>query len=71
MGSTYPSDIIPLLMVATVWYVILTSIVSVIQYYVERYYARGSLRTMPLTPLQQARALLARVRYENRNETIP
>ena len=55
MGSTYPGDIVPLLMVATVWYLILTSIVSVVQYYVERYYARGALRTLPMTPLQRLR----------------
>ena len=64
MGSTYPSDIIPLLLVATAWYVILTSVLSVVQFYVERYYARGAVRTMPLTPLQQLRAGLDRVRAE-------
>ena len=62
MGSTYPTDIIPLLLVATCWYVIATSVLSVIQYYVERYYARGALRTMPPIPLQQLRAGLDRVR---------
>jgi polar amino acid transport system permease protein len=62
MGSTYPSDIIPLLLVATVWYVILTSLLSVVQYYVERRYARGSRRTMPLTPVQQLRLRLAGAR---------
>jgi polar amino acid transport system permease protein len=64
MGSTYPTDIIPLLLVATTWYVILTSVLSVVQYHVERYYARGALRTMPLTPLQQLRAGLGRVRTQ-------
>jgi polar amino acid transport system permease protein len=61
MGSTYPTDIIPLLLVATAWYVIATSVLSVIQYYVERYYARGALRTMPPTPWQQLRAGLDRL----------
>ena len=56
MGSTYPADIVPLLLVATVWYVILTSILSVVQYYVERYYARGAVRTLPPTPLQRLRS---------------
>lgn len=56
MGSTYPGDIVPLLLVATVWYVILTSVVSVVQFYVERYYARGTVRTVPPTPLQKLRA---------------
>ena len=44
MGSTYPGDVVPLLMVATVWYVILTSVVSVAQFCVERHYARGTSR---------------------------
>lgn len=50
LASTYPGDVVPLLLVATVWYVILTSLVSVLQFHVERYYARGALRTMPPTP---------------------
>ena len=29
-------------MVATVWYVVLTTVLSVVQYYVERHYARGA-----------------------------
>ena len=56
MGSTYPGDVVPLLLVATVWYVLLTSVVSVVQFYVERYYSRGALRTVPPTPLQKLRA---------------
>ena len=35
-------EVIPLLMVATVWYTVVTSVLGVGQYYVERYYARGS-----------------------------
>ncbi|MFH8801781.1 amino acid ABC transporter permease [Streptomyces sp. NPDC017936] len=38
-------QVIPLLMVATVWYTVVTSVLSVGQYYVEKYYARGSERT--------------------------
>nr|WP_240746710.1 amino acid ABC transporter permease [Cryptosporangium phraense] len=44
LGSTYPGDIVPLLMVATVWYLILISLISIVQYYVERFYARGATR---------------------------
>ncbi|MDL5160053.1 amino acid ABC transporter permease [Actinomycetospora termitidis] len=51
-------EIIPLLLVATVWYVILTSVLSVGQYYVERYYARGAERTLPPTPLQRLRKVV-------------
>ncbi|MGC4932553.1 amino acid ABC transporter permease [Gordonia sp. DT30] len=61
-SSTYSGDIIPLLMVATVWYVILTSVVSVVQFYVERHFARGAVRTLPPTPLQRARTAVVTVR---------
>jgi len=59
MSSTYPADIIPLLIVATAWYVLLTSALSVVQYYVERHYSRGALRTLPPTPLQRLRAAVS------------
>jgi polar amino acid transport system permease protein len=36
--------IMPLLLVATLWYIALTTLLSVGQFYVERYYARGSGR---------------------------
>ncbi|MFB7368160.1 amino acid ABC transporter permease, partial [Streptomyces hydrogenans] len=51
--------VIPLLLVATAWYVLLTSLLSVAQYYVERRFARGADRTPPPTPLQRARRFLA------------
>ncbi|MGA5066658.1 amino acid ABC transporter permease [Streptomyces exfoliatus] len=36
--------VVPLLMVATAWYVLLTTALSVVQHYVERHYAKGSVR---------------------------
>jgi polar amino acid transport system permease protein len=48
-------ETIPLLMVAVIWYLIIVSILSVIQYYIERHYARGGSRSLPLTPLQSIR----------------
>ncbi|MFX0572964.1 amino acid ABC transporter permease [Nocardia nepalensis] len=45
--------VVPLLMVATVWYIVLTTILSVAQYYIERHYAKGAHRTPPPTPLQK------------------
>jgi polar amino acid transport system permease protein len=47
--------IIPLLMVAAFWYLLVTSIMMVGQYYLERYYARGSVRQLPPTPLERLR----------------
>ncbi|WP_328321170.1 amino acid ABC transporter permease [Streptomyces sp. NBC_00388] len=62
LGSTYPGDIVPLLLVATFWYIVLTSAVSVVQFYVERHYSRGALRTLPLTPLQKIRSAIRSAR---------
>jgi hypothetical protein len=47
--------VIPPLLVATAWYVVLTSLLSVAQYYVDRRYARGADRTPP-PPRSSARA---------------
>ncbi|GLW02622.1 amino acid ABC transporter permease [Streptomyces lavendulae] len=69
LAGTYPGNVVPLLLVATVWYVVLTSLVSVAQFYVERYYARGALRTVAPTPLQRARAGLRDLRIRFRKET--
>ena len=41
---------------AAAWYLIMTSILSVGQYYIERHYARGSSRALPPTPLQRFKA---------------
>ncbi|MFJ4983239.1 amino acid ABC transporter permease [Streptomyces sp. NPDC088732] len=71
MGSTYPGDIVPLLLVATVWYVILTSVVSVVQFYVERYYSRGALRIVPATPVQKLRAALRHLPARIRTGATP
>ncbi len=51
---------IPLLIVASVWYLFFTTILSIGQYYVERHYARGASRALPPTPLQRLRARFAR-----------
>lgn len=49
-------DVVPLLMVATLWYIILTTLLSIAQFYVERHYAKGAVRVLPPTPLQRLRA---------------
>lgn len=36
--------VVPLLMVATAWYIVITSVLTVVQYYIERHYARGAHR---------------------------
>jgi polar amino acid transport system permease protein len=47
-----------MLFLAAAWYLVLTSVFSVGQYYLERYYARGTSRSLPATPLQKIRANL-------------
>jgi polar amino acid transport system permease protein len=49
---------VPLLTVICIWYLLLTTIMSIGQYYIERYYARGALRELPPTPLQRLRRRL-------------
>jgi polar amino acid transport system permease protein len=56
-------------MVATVWYIVLTSLLSIVQFYVERHYARGALRTIPLTPVQRLRKRLAALPLSPRGAT--
>jgi polar amino acid transport system permease protein len=52
-GGNY--EIVPLLITASLWYIIVTTVLSVGQFYLERHYARGSLRNQPLTPIQRLR----------------
>ena len=46
---------IQLLIVASIWYAVTTSVLYVGQYYLERHYARGATRELALTPLQRVR----------------
>ena len=49
---------LPLLICAAIWYLAITSVLMVGQYYLERHFARGSQRSLPLTPLQKLRRRL-------------
>jgi polar amino acid transport system permease protein len=46
---------VPLLMVASFWYLGMTSVLTVGQYYLERHFARGNSRRLPPTPLERLR----------------
>jgi polar amino acid transport system permease protein len=46
---------IPLLIVASLWYLIFTTVLSIGQYYLERHFGRGTSRQLPETPLQRIR----------------
>ena len=50
--------IIELLFVVSAWYLVMTSVLTFGQYYIERYFARGSQRELPATPLQRFRRTL-------------
>ena len=55
--------VIPLLIVASVWYLIVTTVLTIGQYYLERYFGRGTARELPETPLQRLRRNLFSFRH--------
>jgi len=55
-------QVMPMLIMASLWYLGITSILMTGQFYVERFYAKGALRTLPPTPIQKLRLRFARLR---------
>jgi polar amino acid transport system permease protein len=56
-------QVMELLFTVTVWYLLLTTLFSIGQYYLERRFARGAARSLPPTPWQRVRTnLLSRPR---------
>ena len=45
-------EVIPLLMVATAWYLVIMTVLSIAQYYIERYFSRGAVRNPVPLPFQ-------------------
>ncbi|MFE9680919.1 amino acid ABC transporter permease [Streptomyces sp. NPDC006285] len=68
-NQTY--QVIPLLMVATLWYIAVTTVLGAGQFYVERHYARGSARALPPTPLGRLRVHLIALRARLYRATAP
>ncbi|MGV9245207.1 amino acid ABC transporter permease [Streptomyces sp. NPDC003710] len=66
-NQTY--QVIPLLMVATLWYIAVTTVLSAGQFHVERRYARGSAHPLPPTPLQRLTVRVATLRARPANVT--
>ncbi len=56
--SAFNFRIVELLIVISFWYLLFTSVLTVGQYYVERYFARGGQHELPMTPLQRFRRML-------------
>src|SRR5947208_13107154 len=48
-------EVIELAIVASIWYLAMTSILTIGQYYLERRFGRGTQRGLPPTPLQRFR----------------
>jgi polar amino acid transport system permease protein len=67
-NATY--RVVELLLVASIWYLVMSSILTFGQYYIERHFARGSVRSLPPTPLQRLRALFFQVHAPQR-QVVP
>ena len=46
-------EVIPLLMVATAWYLVIMTVLSLAQHYIERYFAKGAVRNPTPLPFQK------------------
>ncbi|MGS0891268.1 ABC transporter permease subunit [Burkholderia stagnalis] len=64
-------EVIPLLMVATVWYLIILTVLSAIQVQVERHYARGALRNPPPSALTFVLARIGALRRRTAARKTP
>ena len=47
----------------------MTTVLSIVQYYVERHYAKGAVRTMPLTPWQKLQRRLSTINAARQEAT--
>jgi polar amino acid transport system permease protein len=56
--------VIPLLLTVSIWYLAVTSVLYVGQYYLERHFGRGTAREPPPTPLQMLRRRLFSVSHD-------
>ncbi len=61
-GDVYSTnfEVVPLLIVASIWYLVLTSVASIGQYYIERRFARGRMRSPAETALQRVMKVMQR-----------
>jgi polar amino acid transport system permease protein len=50
-------QVIPMFLTISLWYLAMTSVLYVGQFYLERYFARGSAHSLPLTPIQRIRLM--------------
>jgi polar amino acid transport system permease protein len=62
---------VELLIVACIWYLVMTSALAIPQYYLERKFGRGTSRNLPPTPWQQARRMFESARAQVRKVARP
>ncbi|GAA0915130.1 amino acid ABC transporter permease [Virgisporangium aurantiacum] len=62
--------VIALLLVAAIWYLLLTTVLSIVQFYIERYYARGAVRVLPPTPWQRFRRVVGDAAAARRRRAV-
>ena len=55
-------QVMPMLIMASLWYLLMSSVLTVGQYYIERHFAKGATRNLPPTPLERLRRTLANAR---------
>lgn len=58
---------IPLLLVASIWYLLVTTLLSIGQFYIERHFGRSANRKAAPTPLQQLRDFAASLRSKRKH----
>jgi polar amino acid transport system permease protein len=63
-------ETIPLLVVASIWYLIMSSVLSIGQVYLERHFGRGATRSPPPTPLQRIRGNFAQLLRPRSEPTV-
>lgn len=64
-------ETISLLIVASIWYLVMTTVLTIGQYYVEQHYARGSSYALPLTPRQRIARIVRDIGARRRLQADP
>ena len=64
-------EVMPLLITASLWYLAVTTVLSIGQFYLERHFARGAQRTAPPTPIARLRADLVGIAAKVRTPRPP
>jgi polar amino acid transport system permease protein len=59
---------VELLIVVSMWYLALVTILSIPQYFLERYFGRGSTKNQPLGPLQRVREVTGSIQIQRQRQ---